>query len=149
MNSNIEQIWDQAKELLKDEMSQISHKTWIEPLKISSIVDNNIILISEDSFKRDMADTKFHDLIMNTFSVILQKNCNISIVCKDELPEIEKEPEIQVASSNNSYSNTSLNPKYCFSTLLLVIIIDLPMLLHLQLQNHLLLHIIHCFYMEE
>ena len=115
MNSNIEQIWDQAKELLKDEMSQISHKTWIEPLKISSIVDNNIVLISEDSFKRDMADTKFHDLIMNTFSVILQKNCTISIVCKDELPEIEKEPEIQVVSKN-SYSNTSLNPKYCFST---------------------------------
>lgn len=116
MNSNIEQIWDQAKELLKDEMSQISHKTWIEPLKISSIVDNNIVLISEDSFKRDMADTKFHDLIMNTFSVILQKNCSISIVCKDELQEIEKEPEIQVISNNNSYSNTSLNPKYCFST---------------------------------
>ena len=116
MNSNIEQIWNQAKELLKDEMSQISHKTWIEPLKISSIVDNNIVLISEDSFKRDMADTKFHDLIMNTFSVILQKNCSISIVCKDELPEIEKEPEIQVVSNNNSYSNTSLNPKYCFST---------------------------------
>jgi len=116
MNSNIEQIWDQAKELLKDEMSQISHKTWIEPLKISSIVDNNIVLISEDSFKRDMADTKFHDLIMNTFSVILQKNCSISIVCKDELPEIEKEPEVQVVSNNNSYSNTSLNPKYCFST---------------------------------
>lgn len=116
MNSNIEQIWYQAKELLKDEMSQISHKTWIEPLKISSIVDNNIVLISEDSFKRDMADTKFHDLIMNTFSVILQKNCSISIVCKDELPEIEKEPEVQVVSNNNSYSNTSLNPKYCFST---------------------------------
>ena len=116
MNSNIEQIWNQAKELLKDEMSQISHKTWIEPLKISSIVDNNIILISEDSFKRDMADTKFHDLIMNTFSVILQKNCSISIVCKDELPEIEKEPEIQIVSNTNSYSNTSLNPKYCFST---------------------------------
>ena len=116
MNSNIEQIWDQAKELLKDEMSQISHKTWIEPLKISSIVDNNIVLISEDSFKRDMADTKFHDLIMNTFSVILQKNCSISIICKDELPEIEKAPEIQVISNSNSYSNTSLNPKYCFST---------------------------------
>ena len=39
----------------------------------SNIVDNNVTLVSEDSFKRDMADTKFHDLIMNTFSVILQK----------------------------------------------------------------------------
>lgn len=116
MNSDIQQILDQAKELLKDEMSQISHKTWIEPLKIASIVDNNVILVSEDSFKRDMADTKFHDLIMNTFSVILQKNCTISIVCENELEKSEKQPEPQIISNNNGYLNTSLNPKYCFST---------------------------------
>ena len=67
MNNEIEQIWNNAKELLRNEMSQISHKTWIEPLKIKSIENNNIVLISEDTFKRDMADTKFHDLIMNTF----------------------------------------------------------------------------------
>ena len=72
MNVENEQIWTKAKDLLKEEMSQISHKTWIEPLKLKSIVDNNIVLVSEDSFKRDMADTKFHDLIMNTFSVLLE-----------------------------------------------------------------------------
>ena len=116
MISEIEQILNQAKELLKDEMSQISHKTWIEPLKIASIVDNNVTLVSEDSFKRDMADTKFHDLIMNTFSVILQKNCTISIVCQNEIPEIEEKSEIQNVSNNNQHFTTSLNPKYNFST---------------------------------
>ena len=118
MNSEIEQIWNQAKELLKEEMSQISYKTWIEPLKIASIVDNNIVLVSEDSFKRDMADTKFHDLIMNTFSVILQKDCNISIVCKDE---VEIQTPVEDIRKNNiqntgSYFGTALNPKYTFST---------------------------------
>ena len=116
MNSDIQQILDQAKELLKDEMSQISHKTWIEPLKIASITDNNIVLVSEDSFKRDMADTKFHDLIMNTFSVILQKNCTVSIICEDEMPAEKTISENQVFSSNTAYSYTNLNPKYCFST---------------------------------
>ncbi len=116
MNTDIQQILAQAKELLKDEMSQISHKTWIEPLKIASIVDNNVVLVSEDSFKRDMADTKFHDLIMNTFSFILQKNCNISIVCENEITDLEKKQEVSVSSNNNEYFNTSLNPKYCFST---------------------------------
>ena len=117
MNYNIEQVLTEAKELLKDEMSQISHKTWIEPLKIASIVDNNVTLVSEDSFKRDMADTKFHDLIMNTFSVILQKNCTLSIICKDEIPEIEeKKVEVKSVSNNNQYMGTSLNPKYNFST---------------------------------
>ena len=116
MNSNIEQVLNEAKELLKDEMSQISHKTWIEPLKIASIVDNNVTLVSEDSFKRDMADTKFHDLIMNTFSVILQKNCSLSIICKDEIPEVEEKTEVETVSNNNQYFTTSLNPKYNFST---------------------------------
>lgn len=116
MNSNIEQVLNEAKELLKDEMSQISHKTWIEPLKIASIVDNNVTLVSEDSFKRDMADTKFHDLIMNTFSVILQKNCTLSIICEDEVPEVEEKTEVETISNNNQYFTTSLNPKYNFST---------------------------------
>lgn len=116
MNPNIEQVLNEAKELLKDEMSQISHKTWIEPLKIASIVDNNVTLVSEDSFKRDMADTKFHDLIMNTFSVILQKNCTLSIICEDEIPEVEEKTEVETILNNNQYFTTSLNPKYNFST---------------------------------
>ncbi len=116
MDSNKEQILNKAKELLKDEMSQISHKTWIEPLKIASIVDNNVTLISEDSFKRDMADTKFHDLIVNTFSIILQKNCTLSIICENEAHEIEEKSESQSISNNNQYFSTSLNPKYNFST---------------------------------
>lgn len=119
MNSDIQQILEQAKELLKDEMSQISHKTWIEPLKIASIIDNNVTLVSEDSFKRDMADNKFHDLIMNTFSVILQRNCTLSIICEDELTKEEKqESNTNINSSvvHNNYFETSLNPKYCFST---------------------------------
>ena len=117
MNYDIEQVLIEAKELLKDEMSQISHKTWIEPLKIASIVDNNVTLVSEDSFKRDMADTKFHDLIMNTFSVILQKNCTLSIICKDEMEEVEEiKIEPKNILNNNQYIGTSLNSKYTFST---------------------------------
>ena len=117
MNSNIEQIWNQAKELLKEEISQISYKTWIEPLKILSIVDNNIVLVSDDSFKKDMAETKFHDLIMNTFSVILQKDCNVSIVCKDEIkkdaaPLNSDAPAIQ---SNSSFTGNFLDPQFTFS----------------------------------
>ena len=116
MNQDIEKVLDQVKELLKDEMSQISHKTWIEPLKIASIVDNNITLVSEDSFKRDMADNKFHDLLENAFSIILQKNCTLSIICKEEMPQAEyKEPSQNIAN-NNAYFTTSLDPKYTFNT---------------------------------
>ena len=117
MNLDIEQIWNQAKELLKDEMSQISHKTWIEPLKIQSITDNTVVLVSDDSFKKDMAETKFYDLIKNTFSVILQKDCTISVICNSEnnlSDSVEQQKETNI-SNNTTYYGTSLNPKYTFS----------------------------------
>ena len=118
MSSEKEQIWNEAKELLKEEMSQISHKTWIEPLKIASIEGNNIVLVSEDTFKRDMANTKFHDLIMNTFSVILQKDCTVSIICKDEANSQVSVENIEETRqpNNNIYPGGSLNPKYTFSS---------------------------------
>ena len=123
MNSDMEQVLIEAKELLKDEMSQISHKTWIEPLKIASIVDNNVTLISDDPFKKDMIDTKFHDLIKNTFSVLLQKECTLSVICEDELSDLNKEKEIEENTkfinniqNNNQSFNSSLNQKYRFSS---------------------------------
>ena len=121
MNEDLNEILNQAKDLLKDEMSEVSHKTWIEPLKIESITDNNVVLVSDEIFKRNFVDAKFHDLIMNTFSVLLQKNCTLSIICKDPNEEIE----------------------------VLEIIIDLLTQLLLLLRNHQLQLIIHYFYMEE
>ena len=123
MNEDLNELLNRAKELLKDEMSEVSHKTWIEPLKIDSITDNNVILVSDEIFKRNFVDAKFHDLIMNTFSVLLQKNCTLSIICKDPNEETEEkieEPEEINTSKifNNSFKNInySLNPKYTFST---------------------------------
>ena len=117
MNTDLNTILNQVKDLLKDEMSQISYKTWIEPLQIQGIVDNNVILISEDSFKRDMADTKFHDLIKNAFSIILQKDCTISIVCKEDIEENKVEKtSINNNLNNNQYNKSLLNQKYTFSS---------------------------------
>lgn len=123
MNEDLNELLNRAKELLKDEMSEVSHKTWIEPLKIDSITDNNVILVSDEIFKRNFVDAKFHDLIMNTFSVLLQKNSTLSIICKDPNEEteekIEEPEEINTSKSfNNSFKNInySLNPKYTFST---------------------------------
>lgn len=119
MNEDLNEILNQAKDLLKDEMSEVSHKTWIEPLKIESITDNNVVLVSDEVFKRNFVDAKFHDLIMNTFSVLLQKNCTLSIICKDpnKEVEIEEKEESKVLNNNNfKFTNYSLNPKYTFST---------------------------------
>lgn len=119
MDSSINDLFSEAKELIREEMSELSFKTWILPLDISSIYDNNIILVAKDQFKKEAVESRFKDLLTNAFNIILQKNCNIEIVLKDELQT--KEEILQNYNSQNinptvNYSNTYLNKNYSFDT---------------------------------
>ena len=106
MESSLNDILNEAKELLKGELSLISYKTWILPLEIQEIENDNVILISDDAFKKDAVETRFKDLLENAFSIILQKKCTISIVLKNENDTQDKTSNF----SNVNYSKTSLNP---------------------------------------
>lgn len=90
MDSTINDLLTDAKALIREEMSELSFKTWILPLEISSVNDNNIILVTNDQFKKESIETRFIDLISNAFNIILQKNCNVRIVLKDDLQTKEE-----------------------------------------------------------
>ena len=120
MDSSINDLLNQAKDLIKEEMSELSFKTWILPLDISSINDNNIVLVAKDQFKKESVEARFKDLISNAFNIILQKNCNIEIVLKDDL-QTKEENDFQDFNNQNfnyrvNYSNTYLNKDYSFDT---------------------------------
>lgn len=112
MNNDIEDILTKAKELLKGEMTQISYTTWIEPLGIDNIDGNKIILISNDPFKTDQIVSRYHDLIVNTFNLILQKQCTLSFVSDKDGNSVTLNATSPIITNPNS----SLNPKYSFST---------------------------------
>lgn len=119
MDSNAQDIFAEAKELIREEMSELSFKTWILPLDISSINDNNIVILAKDQFKKESVENRYKDLLTNAFNIILQKNCNVTIVLKDDLQT--KEETIgnfnsQNYNSNVNYSNTFLNKNYSFDT---------------------------------
>ena len=112
MENNLNEIFTKAKDLLKDEMTSISHDTWIKPLDIVSITDNKIVLFCPDSFIKTTIDTKFHDLITNTFNYILQKKCILEIITEKE--EEEEINEQITYNSNVNVSNPYLNSNYSF-----------------------------------
>ena len=119
MDSNIHDLLTEAKELIREEMSELSFKTWIVPLDISSINDNNIVLIAKDQFKKESIETRFKDLISNAFNIILQKNCNVEIVLNDDLQtkdEIVPTFNTQNVNYSVNYSNSFLNKNYSFDT---------------------------------
>ena len=110
LDTNLNELLTKAKDLLKGEMSTLSYLTWIEPLEIDSINENNITIISDDQFKKEHLETRMYDLIANTFSLLLQKKFTLSVI-------LDKEEEGSITTSvNTPISPSSLNQKYSFSS---------------------------------
>ena len=112
---NIYELWSKAKELLKNETTVITYETWIQPLEIKSIDDNVIVLVATNSFQRDTVESRYIDLLTNTFNFITHKKCNVFI-------KLDTEDADTILNQNNSIGNnkvlinSGLNPKYTFNT---------------------------------
>lgn len=141
---NKEELMEKIKTLLVPEISPISFNTYINPLTIESISDNNIVFICKGSFIKDMLENRFAPLILSTISYITNRDFTFSVhdietqdkdVISSEIPALPNTQE-QVTDNppdkedfNNvkiihpkkieeetSYSKNSLNPKYTFDT---------------------------------
>ena len=107
------ELLNNAKELLKDEMSRISFITWINPLEIKEITDKKIIFVVTSQFQKEVIEKKYHDLISNTFKYLTNKDYDISTFCTED---IEEQSVVSQNSSSNQSSNSGLNPNYTFDT---------------------------------
>ena len=118
MNDSIDEILGKAKLLIKEEMSELSFKTWIQPLEIQSIENNKIFLVATDSFKKDSVESRYKDLLENAFSIIIQKTCEVIILLKSNDNSIKNEnnKNLNNFSMTKNYSNSFLNPSYSFDT---------------------------------
>ena len=112
---NIYELWEKAKELLRSETTVITFETWIQPLEIKSVDDNVIVLVASNSFQRDTVESRYLDLLTNTFNFITNKKCNVFIKLDAEEPDIILD-QTNATSNNKFYSNSGLNPKYTFNT---------------------------------
>lgn len=118
MSYDLKELCTNAKELLKKEMTNISFETWIKNLDIHKITNDTIILLVSSSFHKDVLQTRYYDLIYNTFKYLTNKDYKIEIISEEDLTS-ENEDELDELSNTketNSISNSSLNPKYTFET---------------------------------
>ena len=118
MSKELEELLTKAKELLKDETTKISYETWIKNLEIDSATNDHIVLVATSTFQRDAVDSKYHDLLQNTFKYITNRECTVSIIVREE-GNTEISPSsnnVMDLDANTGYSNSSLNPKYTFDT---------------------------------
>lgn len=85
-------------------------------MKVS--ISGNVVLTTPTNFIKDILDSKYHDLLVNTFKFLTNKECSVIIISLEARAKEQKNN-----SSINNYSNAtviptneSLNPKYTFES---------------------------------
>ena len=117
MQQDLNELLTKAKELLKEEVTSISYDTWIRNIEIKSMDSGNIVLTAPTNYNKDLLDSKYHDLLVNTFKFLTNKECNITIISLENTSSEELSNLVSI--KNNTYSknpNSTLNPKYTFDT---------------------------------
>lgn len=112
----LNELLTKAKELLKNEVTKISYETWIRDLDIESAENGNIILVANNAFQKESIVSRYHDLFKNTFNYITSKNCEISVILKDDVIENQNVVSNKVVNTIVSNPNSTLNPKYTFDS---------------------------------
>ena len=116
MSSNLNELLTKAKDLLKEETTEIAYQTWFKSLDIDSMDGNNIVLVADSIFQKDLLESKFQDLVVNTFNYLTNKTCSVSIILKEEQTSVEKQELEKSKEVSMGYSNSSLNSNYTFDT---------------------------------
>ncbi|MDD7268137.1 MAG: chromosomal replication initiator protein DnaA [Lachnospiraceae bacterium] len=106
----IEKHWSEIIDAMKKEheLSDITIKTWITPLKIASVDNHQLVLIAGSKEFKDYIDRKFTLPLKVAIYDLIGKEVEISYI-------IENKP-LPAADTTENYFRSQLNPKYTFDT---------------------------------
>ena len=121
MGIDKDELLTKLKELLKDEVSKISYDTWINPLGIRSIENDNIIFTAVSEYQKDFIENKFRSLVFNTLRYITNKEWTFSIIdlskeSDNNSTQIIKDTKRNISETELETNRATLNPKYTFET---------------------------------
>ena len=121
MQMDKDELLNKAKELLKIEMTEIAYETWFGPVEITEMTDTTIVLKASSKYAREMLETRYADLILNTFKYITNRDWTISVFADEDRQDGESGGVIASNSSDSQdseieTSNRTLNSKYTFET---------------------------------
>lgn len=103
---NINKIWTNVLEQLKEEVSTISYETWIKPIEALEITNSSASLAVQNALQQDMVMNKFRSLIESCIETATGHSCTIEVSLLNNNDAVFDEPAFEIQSD--------LNPKYSF-----------------------------------
>lgn len=114
----VEKIWERASALLKNEVSDITYKTFLEPLQACLIYDDNFYLIAPNNWHIEYCEW-YKPLLANTLAKVTNQKYTIHYVLSKEEAENELsardysgEPLIPTDTVANNGSNVTNRGKF-------------------------------------
>jgi len=122
---NLNEIWSNVLEILKEDVNKVSFNTWYEPLKIIAYQNNTIYLEAADEFVRNMLKQRHYALLKNAFDYVLKKEIELVFTIPGENLNNNQSKKITPASfdidnsEDSTFSNRKLNVKYKFDNFII------------------------------
>jgi chromosomal replication initiator protein len=128
------QTWERCLEIIKDQISTLSYKTWFQPIVPIRIIDNNLTVQVPSQFFYDWIEEHYNDLIHNTIISVIGESAKLYyFVNSDELPSLPSvnlnnevpiskiesaripfSPHMPFRAENVQSIRSNLNPRYTF-----------------------------------
>lgn len=118
--------WESIKHTIKIEsgITEISYRTWIDPLTVYSVQDNNvkILIPSDNSMALQYIINHYMDFIRVTISEFLELMIDVTFILNKDIINNEEtqndndENNARAYENNANYEHSNLNPKYRFDT---------------------------------
>ena len=115
MTSNLEDIWEDVLNIIKEDLSEVSFNTWLKTIEPMSISSDKIILGAPNDFTRGILQGRYLNLIKNAIEHATKVDYSVEFIIPGE------ENIFNVGQGVNhetqDYNQRSqLNPKYIFDT---------------------------------
>ena len=109
MDENFMNVWAKALDILKDEMSQIAFKTYIEVIVPRLVDKNTVCLLCPSSYYIDTVKTRYLELIRNTLNYLTSVDYKITFEEKVVVPENEETNLEDVEIVRGHYGDIEVN----------------------------------------
>ena len=114
MQIDKDELLNQAKELLKNEVTQIAYETWLRTLEIMEIKGNHIVFKAGSEYHHDLIKSRYADLILNTLKYLTNTEWTFSVYYEKDKDKKEVSDDTIISNSQPDISDaeieTSLRP---------------------------------------
>lgn len=106
MNESFIEIWEKALEIIKEEISPVGYKTYVEVMVPRLVDENTICFLAPSQYHIEVLTKKYLDLIQNSLTFLTNKNYIICFQSKD-MSLTNDEEETQEIGEGQIAQNTS------------------------------------------